>query len=120
MKKLGILMTALIFAAVISSCSKKCDNEQPRARVLNNGTIQVSVTIKTSNGSTQNINNVLPQSASPYESYAAGKVTFTITVSTSGGKVDNIKDVTVGNCNDYDIAIDANNIITVKAIDRNA
>ena len=120
MKNLGIGFMALVFAVAISSCSKKCNNEQPRARVLNNGTSSVSVGIKTSNGNTVNINNVAPQSASPYASYAAGTITFTISITVNGTKTDYIKDVTVGNCYDYDIAIDASNVITVKAIDRNA
>jgi uncharacterized protein YacL len=116
MKKLGIGMLALFFAIVVSSCSKKCDNEQPRARILNNGTGSVSVQIKTSDGNTVNINNVDAKTASAYASYAAGQITFTITVN----KIPYVKDVPVGNCYDYDIAIDANNTITVKAIDRNA
>jgi uncharacterized protein YacL len=116
MKKLGIGMMALIFAVAISSCSKKCDNQQPRARILNNGTGSVSVQIKTSDGNTVNINNVDSKTASDYASYAAGQITFTITVN----KTPYVKDVPVGNCNDYDIAIDANNVITVKVIDRNA
>ena len=118
MKNVGIGLLLLAFA--ISSCSKKCSNEQPRARVLNNGTSTVSVGIKTSNGSTVNINNVAVQTSTPYVSYAAGNITFTISVTVNGTKTDYVKDVAVGNCYDYDIAIDANNVITVKTTDRNA
>lgn len=110
----------LIVFAVSSSCSKKCDNEAPRARVLNNGTSAVSVQIKTSAGNTVNINNIDPGTASPYASYAAGKITFTISITVAGTKTDYVQEVTTGNCYDYDIAIDANNVITTKAIDRNA
>jgi hypothetical protein len=118
MKNLLTGLVVLIFAVAISGCSKKCNNEQPSARILNNGTGAVSVQIKTSNGSTTNINNVDPQTASAYASYAAGNITFTITVTAT--KVNVVKDVAVGNCFNYDIAIDANNNVTVKAIDRNA
>jgi hypothetical protein len=118
MKNLVTGLVVLIFAVAISGCSKKCNNEQPRARVLNNGTGAVSVGIKTSNGNTVNINNVDPQTASAYASYAAGAITFTITVTAT--KIPVVKDVTVSNCYDYDIAIDATNVITVKAVDRNA
>ena len=120
MRTLGIGFIALAFALVVSSCSKKCDNEQPRARVLNNGTSSVSVGIKTSNGNTVNINNVASQTATPYVSYAPGNITFTISVTVNGTKTDYIKDVSTGNCYDYDIAIDSNNAITVKTTDRNA
>ncbi len=120
MKNVGIGLIALLVAIVISSCSKKCDNEQPRARVLNNGTSSVSVGIKTSNGNTVNINNVATQTATPFVSYAAGNITFTISVTVNGNKTDFVKEVAVGNCYDYEIAIDANNVITVKATDRNA
>ena len=120
MKNLVIVFIALFFALAVSSCSKKCNNEQPSARVLNNGTSSVSVGIKTSNGNTVNINNVASQTATPYVSYAAGNITFTISVTVNGTKTDYIKDVAVSNCYDYDIAIDSSNVITVKATDRNA
>ncbi len=120
MKNLGIGLIALLFSIAVSSCSKKCDNEQPRARVLNNGTSSVSVGIKTSNGNTVNINNVASQTSTPYVSYAPGNITFTITVTVNANKTDYIKEVAVGSCYDYDIAIDTNNVITVKATDRNA
>ncbi len=107
----------IVFVFALSmGCSKKCNNEQPRARILNNGTTAASVQIKTSDGNTVNINNVDPSTASAYASYAAGAITFTITVN----KVPYVKVVTVGNCYDYDIAIDANNTITVSPKDRNA
>ncbi len=120
MKNAALGFMVFLFFIAASSCSKKCENEQPRARVLNNGTNAVSVGIKTSNGNTVNINNVATQTSTPYESYAPGNIIFTITVTVSGNKTDYIKEVVVGNCYDYDIAIDAANVITVRAIDRNA
>lgn len=120
MKNIGIKLLAFVFTLVIISCSKKCDNEQPRARVLNNGTSSVSVGIKTSNGNTVNINNVDPQTGTPNVSYAAGNIVFTITVTVNGKKSDFVKEVAVGNCYDYEISIDSNNVISVKATDRNA
>lgn len=102
--------------ALSTGCSKKCDNAAPSARILNNGTTAASVQIKTSDGNTVNINNVDPKTASAYASYAAGEITFTITVN----RVPYVKVLTAGNCFDYDIAIDAANVITVTAKDRNA
>jgi hypothetical protein len=115
MKTLVTGLVVLVFALSMG-CSKKCNNEQPRARILNNGTTVADVQIKTSDGNTVNINGVAPATASAYSSYAAGVITFTITVN----KIPYVKLVTVGNCYDYDIAIDATNNITISAKDRNA
>jgi hypothetical protein len=109
-----LIFLALFITAAMASC-KKCKNESPRARILNNGTKAASVQVKTTGGNTVNINNIQPQTASEYASYAAGDVVFTITVD----KVVAEKTVLVANCFDYDIAIDAQNVITVFATDRN-
>ena len=117
MKKFRVLITLVLIgltAMAMSSC-KKCKNENPRARILNNGTDKASVQIKTSAGNTVNINNVDPGTASAYSSYAAGQIVFTITVKT----INYEKAFNMGQCFDYDIAIDANNNITSTAIDRN-
>ena len=109
-----MVLIAGLFSITLSGC-KKCKGEDPTARIINNGTQKASVQIKTSGGSTVNINNVDPGTSSPYSSYAAGQVTFTIKVNT----VDYVKTVDLSNCYEYDIAIDANNNITSTPIDRN-
>ncbi len=48
----------------LTSCSKECEGENPRAFVQNNGIEKVSVQIKTSNGNTENINNIDPGKSS--------------------------------------------------------
>lgn len=113
-KVLLSILIAGVFVITMNSC-KKCRNEDPRARIINNGTQKASVQIKTSNGSTTNINNVDPGTSSPYSSYAAGDITFTIKVN----NIDYVKIVNLTTCFDYDIAIDANNNITSIPIDRN-
>ena len=117
MKTVNFLLIFIIagaFAFSIDSC-KKCSNEDPRARIINNGTEKASVQIKTSGGNTVNINNVDPSTSSAYSSYAAGQITFTITVKNNPF----VKIVTMSQCYDYDIAIDSNNNITVTSINRN-
>ncbi|MDZ4667131.1 MAG: hypothetical protein SGJ00_04520 [bacterium] len=104
-----------LFAIKISSC-KKCKDEDPRARIINNGTQKASVQIKTSGGNTVNINNIDPGTSSDYSSYAPGQVTFTIIVSSN----DYVKIFDLGKCYNYDIAIDANNNITSTPFDRNS
>ena len=109
-----LIVLAGLFAITLNSC-KKSVNEDPRARIINNGTQKASVQIKTSNGNTVNINNVDPGTSSAYSSYAAGQVTFTITVNNNNY----VKILNIGIGYDYDIAIDANNIITSISIHRN-
>ncbi len=108
-----LLLVPGVFAITVSC--KKCRNEDPRGRVINNGTQKASVQIQTSGGNTVNINNVDPGTSSSYSSYAAGLVTFTIKVNNA----DYAKTVEMSTCYDYDIAIDANNSITSTAVDRN-
>ncbi len=104
----GLMVTAA------SGC-KKCRNEDPRARIINNGTDKASVQIKTTGGNTVNINNIEPGTSSDYSSYAAGEVMFTISVNSN----DYVAIVDMGNCYEYDIAIDANNVIVTTPTNRN-
>lgn len=109
-----ILVLAGVFAIAFNSC-KKSTNQEPRARIINNGTQKASVQIKTSSGNTVNINNVDPGASSDYSSYAAGQITFTIVVNNNSF----VKILDVGNGYDYDIAIDPNNNITSISLHRN-
>ncbi|WP_143731990.1 hypothetical protein [Pontibacter lucknowensis] len=114
MKRIPLLMLLLLFVVTLSSCDK-CDGEKPRARIINNGSDVASVQIKTSGGSTENLNNVPKGATSDFRSYNAGSVTFTVTVD----KVEYVENVPMSECYEYDIAIDANNNITTVARDRN-
>ena len=109
------LLFAGVFTLAASSCTKKCSNEDPRARITNNGTQPASVQIKTSGGSTVNINNVAAGASSDYANYAAGTTTFTLKVN----NVDYVKTTDVSKCHEYTIAIDRSNVITVTDTDRN-
>jgi hypothetical protein len=114
LKTAGVVLIAFLFIISLSSC-KKCKGEAPRARIINNGTKVASVQIKTSDGNTENINNVDPGKSSDYRSYAPGEITFTITVD----KATTVKAVQMTQCFEYNIAIDANNTITTSPTDRN-
>ena len=109
-----MIIIAGLFATTVVSCKKGCDGEDPQARIINNGTHKAGVQIKTSGGNTVNINDVEAGTSSAYSSYAAGATTFTLKVS----NVDYVKTVSMGDCYDYDIAIDANNNITVTPSSR--
>ncbi len=114
MKRIPFLAALLALSAALSSCDK-CDGEDPRARIINNGTVEASVQIKTSGGNTENLNNVAAGTTSEYRGYGAGLVTFTLTVD----KAEYVESVSLSECYEYDIAIDANNDITTISRDRN-
>lgn len=116
MKKLMLLMAITVVA--FTGC-KKCDGEDPRARVVNNGTESVSVHIETSGGNTININNIDAGMSSDYNTFAPGSVEFTITVGNGGNSQDYVKAVVMETCFEYDIQIDADNNVTSVPTDRN-
>ena len=119
MKKLNLLIIMILVGfASLSSCKKKCSGENPTAKVLNAGTNKVSVQIKTSGGSTTNINNIEPNTSSAQVSYAPGAVTFTITIGNST-IAPVVSTVDMGYCYDYTIKIDANNVVTSLPTQRN-
>ena len=113
-KSVAFMFLMILALVTLESC-KKCKNESPSARIINNGTADASVQIKTSEGNTVNINNVAAGSTSAYSNYAAGIITFTITVN----KFNYVKTEQLNNCYEYDIIIGANNAITTTARDKN-
>ena len=111
-----ILISLLSLAAI--SC-QKCESEDPRARIINEGTESVSVHIETSGGNTININNIDGGESSEFSSYAPGIVEFTITVGNGGNSDDFVSSVNMLECFEYEIMLDQYNVITYTAIDRN-
>lgn len=112
---INLLVLSFILMVGLNACKKKCKDEQPQARIINNTTQKASVQIKTSDGNTVNINNVDPGTSSSYSNYAAGTITFTLTLKT----VNYVETVQMNNCYNYDIAIDANYVVKTTAVDRN-
>lgn len=104
----------LLSSILLIGCKKECSGENPRARILNNGTAKADVQVQTTGGNTININNVLAGTNSDYSSFAVGISTFTINVGTNS----KVTAVTMESCYDYDINIDASNNITTTPIKR--
>jgi hypothetical protein len=113
--KVRLLAVCAALMSVAATGCKKCKNENPRARIANNGTQRASVQVQTSGGNTVNINNVDPGTTSEYASYAPGQATFTLKIN----NVDYAKTLDVATCHEYTVAIDRNNVITVTDTDRN-
>ncbi|QXP73787.1 hypothetical protein H0I31_11765 [Tenacibaculum sp. AHE15PA] len=111
LKKVTSALLVFIFAITLNSCSG-CDNQNPSARVINNGIDDVSVQIKTSGGNTENINNIEPGMSSNSVSYAAGVIEYTIVLK---DKTEVVETVTMAFCRTYKISIDENNTITTTS-----
>lgn len=109
---LYLSLAVFILTIGFTSCSDKCKNEQPRARITNNGTDKASVQIKTSGGNTENINNIEVGQVSDWRSYAAGNVEFTVAIQGVSDPIVVIVNMT--ECWEYDILIDSlNNVSSV-------
>ena len=105
----------LFIAIFASSCSDACDGEEPRARIVNNGSDKASVQIKTSGGNTENINNIESGTMSDWRSFAAGETEFTVVVT---GSTDTLVLVTMLECYEYSINISSADQVTSSAVER--
>ena len=79
-----ILILAAWLVVVLGSCSKS-DPSPPQFRVQNNRTTNASLQVKTSGGSTININNVAPGTTSNYQQVATGQVDITVQIQGESG-----------------------------------
>ena len=115
MKKLLFVLPLIVFSLGFVGC-KKCRNEDPRARIVNNGTDKVSVQIMTTGGNTVNINNIMPGTVSEYASYAPGAIQYTIAFQVAN---DTSFSVIMDECWEYEIIVDANDNVSSVPTDRN-
>ena len=107
---------AFLFIATLGTgCSDACDGEEPRSRIVNNGSDKASVQIKTSGGSTENINNIETGAMSDWRSFAAGETEFTVVVT---GSTDTVVLVTMLECYEYSINISSADQVTSSAVER--
>ncbi|WP_075342896.1 hypothetical protein [Tenacibaculum agarivorans] len=104
----------IVAMAFFQSCSG-CDNENPTARVTNQGTDEVSVQVKTTGGNTENINNIESGQSSPTTSYSPGEITYTVVLK-SGTEL--VKTVNVNFCEDYVIIVKSDNTIDITTTPR--
>ncbi|WP_299839179.1 hypothetical protein [uncultured Tenacibaculum sp.] len=99
---------------ILQSCSG-CDNENPTARVTNQGTDDVSIQVKTSGGNTENINNIASGQSSLTTSYAPGEITYTVVLK-NGTEL--VKTVDVNFCEDYVIIVKSDDTIDITSTPR--
>lgn len=111
-----VQLVALLFIVGLSGCTETCSNEEPRAKITNNGTAKASVQIKTSGGNTENINNIETSQTSEWRSYAAGQTEFTVAI--QGVSPETEITVNMLECWEYDIQINAVNQVSSSLQER--
>ncbi|WP_442266993.1 hypothetical protein ACSIGC_04655 [Tenacibaculum sp. ZS6-P6] len=108
LKRFYSFFLILILTFNFTSCSD-CKNENPRARITNMGTEEVSVQIKTSGGNTENLNNVESGKSSEFRSYDSGTITFTIVIKND---IEVVETVEMDFCSEYEIIVNEDNSIS--------
>lgn len=111
----NLMLGSMLGILTLGSCTERCDNDDPRARIVNNGTAKASVQIQTSGGNTENINNVEAGQMSDWRSFAAGSTEFTVAIQ---GENDTVVAVNMLNCYEYSIVIDGQNNVSSTATER--
>lgn len=105
----------LIFFSINLGCNDDgCENQNPTVKLVNNGTGKADIQIKTSNGNTENINNVEPGTSSERRSFAPGDIEFTISIQGEADPV--VFKLTTLFCTDYTVTINEDNTVTSSGI----
>lgn len=111
-KVLFLFLLSLSFFLV--SCG--CDGEDPSVQLLNNGTGKADIQVKTSDGNTENINNVLPGTVSERRTFKPGNIQFTINIQGVADPV--VYVLAASDCSDYKVTIKSDNTVTSSGTDR--
>jgi hypothetical protein len=113
MKSIAVLLSISVLM-IFTSC-KKCNNDDPTARVVNNGTSAVSLQITSSVGNVISITGLEKGLISSEKSYSTG-------VATISGTIEGIQlseSVDMAECYAYDITITSDNKLSVFSQDKN-
>jgi hypothetical protein len=108
------LIIVLFFSLFLVSCG--CDGEDPSVILRNNGTDKADIQVKTSDGNTENINNVMPGTTSERRTFKAGNIEFTINIQGVNDPV--VYNLQAGTCYDYTVTINSNNTVTSSGEER--
>lgn len=101
-------------AILTMAACNNCKTEDPRARIVNNGSAKASVQIWATGGNTENINNIEVGQTSDWRTFAPGQTNFTVSIQ---GQNDTVVAANMLTCMQYDIRIDHNNSVTVWSED---
>ena len=112
--KLVNIFTLLVLVCFLSGCG--CDNEPPSVTLKNSSPAKASIQIKTSNGNTENINNVDPGWQSDRRTFAAGNIEFTVSIQGVTDPV--VYSILISNCTDYVVSVNPDSTVTSSHVDR--
>ena len=90
--------------------SEAANNENPRARITNMGTDEVSVVVNTPSGNTENIRDLEPGKSSKFRSYVIGNITYTIITENNQEVVETLN---IDFCMDYEVIVNEDNSIAI-------
>lgn len=114
MKRLSLIILFGFIMLTIGCSDDGCENQNPTVKLVNNGTGKADIQIKTSNGNTENINNIEPGPSSEKRSFASGDIEFTISIQGVADPV--VYVLTALFCNDYTVTINEDNSVTSSGI----
>ena len=114
MRKL-VFILSLSLGLLIIGCDS-CDNENPSVQLVNNGTGKADIQVKTSGGNTENINNILPGTASERRTFAFGSIEFTIAI--QGVNENVVYTLQTLTCKDYTVTINSDNSVSSTSDNR--
>ena len=113
MKNLAFII-GLCFSLFLVGCG--CDGEDPSVMLTNNGTGKADIQVKTSNGNTENINNIMPGTSSERRTFKSGNIEFTINIQGVADPV--VYVLSASTCYDYTVTIKSDNTVTASGDER--
>lgn len=114
MKSIFSIFSIALLMVLISSCTK-CNNEDPTARVLNNGSASANLQLTASDGDIVSITELGTGLISSVKSYSPGTTTL-------NGTIDGVQlseTIEMSECVSYDITISSQNKIVVFSTNKN-
>lgn len=107
-----LLEDTLITASTFNSNPPPCSNQDPQARITNNGTISVTLEIATLDGTIlHTVADLAPGNVSGYLTFAPGDIIFNVEKNTTG-ESDEKQIYTMNQCMSFDIEVAPDNNLT--------
>ncbi len=103
---------ALVSEATLNSNPPPCSDQDPQARITNNGTIPITLEIATVDGTIlHTVADLAPGNISGYLTFAPGDIIFNIEKNTTGESDEKLF-YTMGQCMSFDIEVAPDNNLT--------
>ncbi|WP_047546497.1 hypothetical protein [Psychroserpens sp. Hel_I_66] len=96
---------------IIAEAQAECVEQDPQARITNNGTITISLQIASIDGTIlHNIGNIAPGDASGFLTFAPDDIIFNVSKNTTGVSDEKVS-YTMGQCMSFDMELGADNAL---------